>query len=182
MPWWQWLLLGWLALAVVRFFFFAWKSVYLMSVRRALREYHQAVHDRRRSRHEPWLRKQRLIVQSLLFQSGQYDEAPSPREGGRATKLNLYALESLEHWLSEHPKGMARTQEAMSKAIRIYFLRAIRGLNPVYWVSWLLFFPQKVAARIGVQGDAEWSESLRLLYWTVLASAVVLFIILFIRK
>jgi hypothetical protein len=182
MSWWHILLFAWLALVLLRFAWFASKSLYLMSVRRALLDYHLAIQEKRPSRHEGWLRKQRIIVQSLLFESGQYDDAPSPRDGGRATKLNLYALESLEHWLSEHPRGMARTQEAMAKAIRIYLLRAARGLNPVFWVSWLLFFPQKVAARIGVSGDPEWSESLRLLYWTVLASAVVLFIILFVRK
>ena len=182
MPWWQILVLAWLLLAVARFLFFASKSLYLIQVRRALSDYHRAIHERKKSRHESWLRKQRLVVQSLLFESGQYDEAPSPSDGGRATKLNLYALESLEHWLSEHPKGMARTHEAIAKAIRIYFVRAARGLNPVYWLGWLVFFPLKVAARIGVSGDREWSESLKLLYWTVLAGAVVLFIIFFIRR
>lgn len=182
MPWWQILVIAWLGVALARFVFFAAKSLYLMSVQRALLDYHEAIGQKRHSKHEAWLRKQRLAVQSLLYESGQYEDAPSPSEGGRATKLNVYALESLEHWLSEHPKGMARTREAMARAIRIYFVRAARGLNPLFWLSWLLFFPQKVAARIGVAGDREWSESLRLLYWTVLASAVVLFIIVFIRR
>lgn len=182
MPWWQLLLLGWLGAALLRFGWFASKSLYLLSVQRALLDYHQAIGEKRPSKHEPWLRKQRLTVQSLLFESGQYEDAPPPSEGGRATKLNLYALESLEHWLSEHPKGMARTRDAMARAVRIYFVRAARGLNPFFWLSWLLFFPQKVAARIGVAGDREWSESLRLLYWTVLAGAIVIFIIFFIRR
>jgi hypothetical protein len=182
MPWWQILAFGWLGAALLRFGWFASKSFYLRSVQRKLLDYHEAIAGKRTSRHEPWLRKQRLKVQALLYESGLYDDAPSPSQGGRATKLNVYALESLEHWLSEHPKGMARTREVMARAIRIYFVRAARGLNPFFWLSWLLFFPQKVAARIGVTGDREWSESLRLLYWSLLASAVVLFIILFIRR
>jgi hypothetical protein len=182
MPWWKTLLIGWAAAAVVRFCFFASKSLYLIRVRSALKNYHKAAEEKRSSRHEEWLRRQRLTVQSLLFDSGLYEEGPSPSEGGRATKLNIYALESLEHWLSEHPKGIVRTREALAKAIRIYFVRALRGFNPIFWIRWLLFFPQKVAARIGVSGDPEWTESLRLLYWTLLVSAVVLFIIFFVRR
>lgn len=182
MAWWQVLLLGWGVLALLRFVWFAAKSLYLLMIRGALLDYHRAVADRRSSRFEPWLRRQRIPVQSLLFESGIFEEGPSPSLGGRATKLNIYALESLEHWLSEHPKGMTRTRDNLARAIRIYFVRAVRGLNPFFWLSWLLFFPTKVAARIGVSGDPEWSDSLRLLYWTALAGAVVLFVIFVVRR
>ena len=182
MRWWQLLLILWGGLVVFRFLYFASKSIYLLVVRRALQDYHRSINEKRRSGHEVWLRRQRLAVQSLLFESGQFEDAPSPSEGGRATKLNVYALESLEHWLSEHPKGMARALESLEKAIRIYLVRAARGFNPIFWIAWLLFFPRKVADRIGVAGDPEWTESLRLLYWTLLGSAAVLFIILFIRR
>ena len=83
--------------------------------------------------------------------------------------------------MSEHPKGMARTRDSLARAIRLYFVRAVRGLNPFFWFGWLLFFPNKVAARIGVTGDPEWSESLRLLYWTALVSAVILFVIFVVK-
>lgn len=182
MTWWQLILLAWGAAALLRFLWFAGKSLYLFLIRGALLDYHRAVAERRSSRYEPWLRRQRIAVQSLLFESGIFEDGPSPRLGGRATKLNIYALESLEHWLSEHPKGMTRTRENLARAIRIYFIRAMRGLSPFFWFSWLLFFPSKVAARIGVSGDPEWSDSLRLLYWTVLAGALVLFVILVVRR
>ncbi len=178
---WQVALASWAGLALLRFAFFASKSLYLVRVRSAVLDYHEAVRERRRSRHENWLRKQRRTVQSLLYESGQYEDGPSPSDGGRATKLNLYALESLEHWLSEHPKGMARTREALSKAIRLYLIRGVRGLNPLYWFGWLFFFPSKVADRIGVAGSPEWGDSLRLLYWTLLAGGAVVFLIFFLR-
>ena len=175
------LLLAWVVVAAGRFAWFAGRAAYLTVVRRALDDYHAAVVAKRRSGWETWLRSQRRRVQTLLFESGQYDSGPSPRDGGRATKLNLYALESLEHWLSEHPQGMSRARESLSRAIRLYAVRAARGLNPFFWVDWVLFFPRKVAARIGVTGDPEWTESLRLLYWTILAAAVVVFQIFFVR-
>lgn len=182
MTWWQILILIWGVAALLRFLWFSGKSLYLFTIRGALLDYHQAVSEKRSSRFEPWLRSQRLVVQSLLFESGIFEEGPSPSLGGRATKLNIYALESLEHWLSEHPKGMVRTRDTLARAIRIYFVRAARGLNPFFWLNWLLFFPAKVAARIGVSGDAEWSDSLRLLYWTALAGALVLFLIFIVRR
>src|SRR5512140_1325642 len=117
MTWWRALLIGWLVPAFGRCAWFIPRVIYLTRVRRALADYHLSIGERRESSREEWLRRQRLAVQSLLFQSGQYDDAPSPREGGRATKLNLYALESLEHWLSEHPRGMARAREALDRAI-----------------------------------------------------------------
>lgn len=182
MTWWQILLGAWLALALIRFLWFAGKSAYLLLVRAALLDYHRSVAAGTRSGWENWLRSQRINVQSLLYESGIFEEGPSPSLGGRATKLNVYALESLEHWLSEHPQGMTRTRDNLARAIRIYFVRAVRGLNPFFWVSWLLFFPNKVAARVGVAGDPEWSASLRLLYWTALAGAVLLFVIFVVRK
>jgi hypothetical protein len=179
---WRLLILAWLLVAVGRLLWFGGRALYLFVVGRGLADYHRAVAGKRRSGWEPWLRRQRRRVQSLLFESGQYDDAPSPREGGRATKLNVYALESLEHWLSEHPQGMVRAREALDRAVRLYAVRAARSLNPFFWIGWLLFFPKKVAARIGVAGDPEWTESLRLLYWTVLASLVVVFLIFVLRR
>lgn len=178
---WFWLLTAWLVVAGLRLAWFGWRAGYLLLIRHALNDYHRAVPDRRRSRWEGWLRRQRRAVQTILFESGQYDHGPSPSEGGRATKLNIYALESLEHWLSEHPQGMARARESMDRAIGIYLRRAASSLNPFFWIDWLLFFPRKLADRIGVAGDPEWTASLQLLYWTGLAAALVTFLIFFIR-
>jgi hypothetical protein len=137
--WWRVLFFGGLALVLGRFVWHASKALYLMRVRTALLDYHRAVREGGRSSREAWLRRRRLTVRSLLFESGYYDDAPSPREGGRATKLNVYALESLEHWLSEHPQGMARAREALDQAIRRYFRRALRSLNPLDGIGRLLF-------------------------------------------
>ena len=172
----------WLVVAAGRFAWFASRSAYLFLVRRGLDDYHKAVAHRRASSWEGWLRSQRRRVQTLIYESGQYEDGPDPADGGRATKLNIYALESLEHWLSEHPQGMTRARTSLTRAIRLYAVRAFKGLNPFFWIEWLLFFPRKVAARIGVAGDPEWTDSLRLLYWTALVAAVVVFFIFFVMK
>ena len=172
----------WLVVVAGRFAWFASRAAYLLLVRRGLDDYHRAVAAHRTSGWETWLRSQRRRVQSLIYESGQYDDGPDPTEGGRATKLNIYALESLEHWLSEHPQGMTRARSSLSRAIRLYAVRALKGLNPFFWIDWILFFPRKVAARIGVTGDPEWTDSLRLLYWTALVAGVVVFLIFFVRR
>ena len=127
-----------------------------------------------------WDFRQDRLSPVALYSTIQRERLSTTREDN--VRETSYALESLEHWLSEHPKGMARTREALSKAIRLYLARGARGLNPLFWVSWLVFFPRKVADRMGVTGNPEWGESLRLLYWTILAGGVVLFIIFFIRR
>jgi hypothetical protein len=172
----------WIVVAAGRFAWFASRAAYLYLVRRGLDDYHRAVADRRSSSWEKWLRSQRRRVATLIYESGQYEDGPDPASGGRATKLNVYALESLEHWLSEHPQGMTRARTSLSRAIRLYAVRALKGLNPFFWIEWLLFFPRKVAARIGVAGDPEWTDSLRLLYWTALVAGLVVFFIFFVRR
>jgi|GEM_PF-2885498 len=178
----QLLAAAWLVVATIRFAWFSWRAAYLFTVRLGLDDYHRAVAEKRTSAWEKWLRSQRRQVQTLIYESGQYEDGPDPAAGGRATKLNIYALESLEHWLSEHPQGMLRARSTMSRAIQLYGLRAIRVLNPFFWIEWLLFFPRKLAARIGVAGDPEWTETLRLFYWTGLVGLIVVFLIFFVRR